>query len=78
MTYDEIVEKLSDSKPVRQIHYTAEVWTDEAMDGLRRERCLCLRCGVSECPAAKVLHGICIMRDLAIVVTRCPIWKEPT
>ena len=66
------------SKPVveKQVHHGRAVWTDVAMDALRRERCLCLRCSFAQCRTRKRLYDICVQHDRALAVTRCPDFTE--
>ncbi len=60
--------------PVLEKHHGTIVQTDVGMDSIRRERCLCLRCGKHECFVAKQLFEFCKKFDIALAVTRCPEW----
>ena len=63
-------------EPVKVEKYGAVVYSDQEMDELRRERCLCLRCGeIRGCLMAKALLASCKEWDLALAVTRCPKWS---
>lgn len=65
------------NKLVKVKRYGVKVWCNEAMDNLRREQCMCLNCGKSQfCNRAKILHGTCILGDLALMVTRCPEFEN--
>jgi len=64
-------------KVVKVKKYGALVFSNEEMDALRRENCLCLNCGsLPDCPVAKQLLLLCKGEDLALAVTRCPKWTE--
>jgi hypothetical protein len=63
------------SQPTLVVAHGREVWCNEVMDALRREKCLCLNCGdMDSCPIAKTLYGVCKDASLALAVTRCPLW----
>lgn len=68
-----------ESKIQKQKHYGAQVWTNIAMDTLRRTECLCLLCDEMQkegpCEIGLELYRICQQYDLALAVTRCPSWK---
>ena len=60
----------------KQEHYGSDVWTNVAMDDLRKQHCLCLNCnGIRECGVANSLYEICKEENLAVCVTRCPSWS---
>jgi hypothetical protein len=72
------------SKIVHERHYGMKVWTNELMDRLRKDECLCLRCGRildHGCPIASMLYKMCKENNLALAMTRCKNWiskKEET
>ena len=66
--------------PVIQIHYGKEVFVNTTTEALRREECLCLNCenmkpGDDNCHIANALYKICKKEDIAMAITRCPLWK---
>ena len=64
-------------KPEQVEAHGCLVWADREMDALRRERCLCLRCGrKGGCDTARELFNTCRADDVALAVTRCPCWIE--
>ena len=65
-------------KPIKVKKYGVEVWSNEEMDLLRGRECLCLNCGRMNrgCEQAQVLFALCKAFNLALIVTRCPVWKE--
>ena len=48
---------------------------------IRRAECLCLNCGnlkpgqPDNCQIAQALFEVCVRENVALAVTRCPIWK---
>lgn len=57
--------------------YGTRVWSDTEMDELRKNHCLCLRCGILFiCPIATQLYAICKDRNLALMTTRCQHWRQ--
>jgi hypothetical protein len=68
-----------EKEPIQQTHYGALVWVNPTTEELRKTECLCLNCsnmkfGDANCPIAKALYTICINSDVALAVTRCPLW----
>lgn len=69
-------------QPKKEIHYGQEVWVNPTTEGLRKSECLCLNCDnlklgwKNNCPIAQKLYKICVSEDVAMVITRCPLWKE--
>jgi hypothetical protein len=66
------------NKPVRIEKYGVEVWCNARMDLERADECLCLNCGLMNngCKQAELLYQMCKTFNLALMVTRCPDWKE--
>jgi hypothetical protein len=68
-------------QPKQEVHYNQAVWTNPTTEPLRRTECLCLNCGLMKpgqldnCPVAQSLYQICVRENLALVITRCPLWK---
>ena len=57
--------------------YGTEVFSNTKMDELRKAECLCLNCAdMEDCPTAKGLYSTCIYSDIALIVTRCPVFKS--
>lgn len=68
------------NQPVQIEKYGNKVWTNETMDNLRKTECLCLNCanmkpGDNNCPIANTLYQICLADNVAMAITRCPLWK---
>jgi hypothetical protein len=62
---------------IHERHYGVKVWTNELMDALRREECLCLNCDkMMECEIARALYVMCQDDNLALAMTRCKHWKS--
>jgi len=69
--------------PVLEKHYGADVWTNTSTDPIRRAECLCYSCALLDferpdsenCPMAGTLYNFCKVTNLAVMVTRCPIFK---
>lgn len=62
---------------VRVEAHGATVWCNKKLDALRRTDCLCLNCGrARSCPVAKTLFAVCVNNNLALAVTRCPVWEK--
>ena len=66
------------NKLKRVVKYGVEVWCNERTDILRGSQCLCLNCALMNngCLIAKNLYDFCRNEDIALMVTRCPNWKE--
>ena len=61
----------------RVVRYNVEVYADLEMDNLRRERCLCLNCSeISNCSTAKELLDYATKKNIAFMVTRCPVYSK--
>ena len=69
-------------KPKMEVHYKAAVWVNPTTELIRREECFCWNCDnlkpgqPDNCVKAEKLYQICKNEDLALIVTRCPAWKE--
>ena len=59
--------------PLEQVvKYGSTVWSNVAMDELRKTECLCLNCAnIEDCYIAKFFHDECETYDIAMMVTRC-------
>ena len=56
-------------------YHGRSAWCHEAMDALRREQGMCLKCGgLDQCGTAKALYALCVQNGTALAVTRCPKW----
>lgn len=68
-------------QPKKEMHYGKEVWVNPTTESLRRSECLCLNCdnlkpGQSDnCHIAQSLYQICVTENIALAVTRCPLFK---
>lgn len=68
-------------QPVQEEHYGKLVWVNPTTESVRREECLCLNCGnmkpgsPDHCRVAQALYQICVNDNVALTITRCPIWK---
>ena len=62
-------------KNIKQIEkYSRMVWSNVEMDELRKTECLCLNCEKmgATCEYSSILYHLCIVADLAMMITRCP------
>ena len=66
------------NKVTRIEKYGAWVFCNEEMDLLRKQECLCLNCGLMDgvCKVAPVLYALCKSFNLALMMTRCPAWRQ--
>ncbi|OGF62815.1 hypothetical protein A2662_02825 [Candidatus Giovannonibacteria bacterium RIFCSPHIGHO2_01_FULL_45_33] len=66
---------------VKETHYGKEVLVNKEMDMLRKTECLCLNCGnmkpgqADHCHVASALYKICVIENVSMAITRCPIFK---
>lgn len=66
--------------PKRETYYGQEVWVNPMTEPLRKNECLCLNCGnlkpgkEDNCRIAQAFYEICVKENIALIVTRCPIW----
>ncbi|KKL93592.1 hypothetical protein LCGC14_1873160 [marine sediment metagenome] len=73
--------------PIRKVHNHKKVWTHQVMDSMSATESLCTNCDAfgpnnlaPKCPIAGQLLLLHKLSDVAVAVTRCPIWrlkKEP-
>jgi hypothetical protein len=64
------------AQPMQIEKYGGMVWQHPQMDELRRTECLCLNCDIlSVCQRAAGLYNLCREHNLALAVTRCPLWQ---
>jgi hypothetical protein len=69
--------------PVLEEHHEKKVWVSKNAEAARKESCLCLNCGnlkpnqTDNCPIADSFFKICKDQNVALAVTRCPLWKPP-
>ena len=69
---------------IKETHYGTEVLVNKEMDTLRKTECLCLNCenmkpGLPEhCGIAQQIYNICVAQNVAMAITRCPIFKPKT
>jgi hypothetical protein len=68
-------------QPKQETHYGHEVWVNPTTESLRRSECLCLNCGnlkpgqPDNCHIAQTFYQVCVQNNVALAVTRCPLWK---
>lgn len=68
-------------KARKETHYGKEVWVNPTTESLRRDECLCLNCAKMKpgqpdhCPIAQALYEICKKGNIAMAITRCPVWE---
>lgn len=63
--------------PEQVVKYGSTVWSNVAMDELRKTECLCLNCSdLKECYISKFFDDECETYDIALMVTRCKRFKE--
>ena len=74
-------DSVMNTKPVEVVSHGNKAWANQLMDCLRREECLCLNCdnlkpGQSDsCHIARTFYEVCVKENVALAVTRCPLWK---
>lgn len=67
--------------PQQEEHYGHDVWVNPTTEALRRSECLCLNCDnlkpgqPDNCQIAQQLYQVCVSENVALTITRCPIWK---
>lgn len=68
-------------QPRKEVHSQREVWVNPTTESLRRTECLCLNCEnlkpgqPDNCHIAQAFYQICVRENVALAVTRCPVWK---
>lgn len=68
-------------QPKQETHYGHEVWVNPTTESVRKAECLCLNCGnlkpgqPGNCLIAQALFQTCVKANIALTVTRCPVWK---
>lgn len=68
-------------QPRQETHYGKDVWVNPTTESLRRSECLCLNCDnlkpgqPDNCHIAQAFYQICVQDNVALAVTRCPLWK---
>ncbi len=68
-------------QPKVEEHYGKRVFVNPTTEYIRRAECLCLNCGnlkpgqPDNCQIAQALFEVCVRENVALAVTRCPIWK---
>ena len=61
------------TKVTKVERYGQMVHEHSEMDELRRSECLCLNCAnLKDCDIAKAGYQLCITRQIAYMMTRCP------
>ena len=69
------------SQPELQTYFGREVWVNPTTEAIRDAECLCMNCDLlkpgknDNCGIAKTLYAVCVNNDVALAVTRCPLWK---
>jgi len=67
---------------IQRIHCGETVWVNPFTEDLRKEECLCLNChnlklGKDDnCETAKGLYEICREHNVALIITRCPLFDK--
>ncbi len=70
--------------PKQEEHYGVDVWVNPTMEPMRREECLCTNCNnlkpgeVTNCQIASILYPLCVRDNIAMMITRCALWKPKT
>lgn len=68
-------------QPRKEVHYGHEVYVNPTTESLRRAECLCLNCSnlkpgqPDNCHIAQAFYQVCVKENVALAVTRCPLWK---
>jgi hypothetical protein len=64
---------MANEKIEKMVAYDREVFADVEMDGLRRERCLCLNCAKMgpNCHNSQILYHMAVQNNMAMMITRC-------
>ena len=68
--------------PRQEIHYGRQVWVNPTTESVRRTECLCLNCDnlkpgqAINCSIAQSFYEICVGENVALIITRCPLWKS--
>lgn len=68
-------------KPVKGRFFGKPVWVNPLMESHREKECLCFNCDnlkpdqADNCPIAQSFFEICFKENVALAVTRCPLWK---
>ena len=69
-------------EPVKAIFFGKEVFVHPMMEKLRESECLCLNCSSlkpakpDNCHIAQSLYEICLRENVALAITRCPLWRS--
>ena len=72
------------NNPVKVDAHGSRVWSNVAVDELRRTECLCVNCGrlrtgsADNCQFAQRLYEICKDGSIALLLTRCKHWEPNT
>lgn len=76
------IEALMKDQPIEGFFHGKKVWAHLSMDQLRKSECLCLNCAnlkpgePDNCSIAQSFFEICVRENVALAVTRCPLWKS--
>lgn len=68
-------------KARKEMHYEKEVWVNPTTESLRKDECLCLNCNnlkpgqPDNCSIAQVFYKTCVKENVALLVTRCPLFE---
>ena len=68
-------------QPVSEKYHGATVSVNPTMESMRKDECLCLHCDnlkpgqPNHCPIASQLYQVCVRENVALILTRCPVWK---
>lgn len=70
-------------QPAKQeVHYGKTVWVNPTTETLRKTECLCLNCSnlkpdqSDNCHIAQSLFQICVLENIAMAITRCPMFQQ--
>ncbi|MBI2041505.1 MAG: hypothetical protein HYT20_00615 [Candidatus Nealsonbacteria bacterium] len=68
--------------PRKEVHYGKEVWVNPVTEKIRKHECLCLHCDrlkpaqPDNCKIAQNFYQICVQENVALAVTRCPLFVQ--
>ena len=69
------------AQPKQETHYGSQVWVNPTTELLRKSECLCLNCDnlkpsqPDNCHIAQAFYEVCRRENVALAITRCPLWK---
>jgi hypothetical protein len=71
-------------RPVQEEHYGGVVWVNPTIEALRKSESLCYNCArlkseapeAEQCQIALAFYRRCKTENVALAVTRCPVWES--